>query len=38
MVRLRDLGHPDYLRRIECINCNDELENAKKKVFTCVPG
>ena len=32
---LRDLGHPDYLKKTEVIRCNDKLEDAKGKVCTC---
>lgn len=36
MLRLRDLGHPLYLEKTDTIQCDDKLEDAKKKVWVCV--
>lgn len=34
LLKLRDLGHPDYMKKEEKISCSNELELAESMVTT----
>lgn len=34
LLKLRDLGHPDYMKKEEIISCSTELELAESMVTT----
>jgi len=34
MVELRDLGHPNYIKKTETIQCKTGIKDAKQKVYS----